>query len=477
MKDKINNIKKVLYYAVPVILFLWCVQTVFNNSIWLDEAFSLSIIKQSFIDIVKNTAIDVHPPLYYIILKIIVSIVGESRIIYVSKLVSMIPIIILIIISYKEIAKLFGKKVAFLFNILILGMPQIIQYGIEIRMYSLGFLFVTLVYISCIKWRKENTNKELYKMAIFTLLSAYTHYFALVSVACIYGVLIIEILIKKDWKNLKRLLFSIFIVFILYLPWLIILAKQLLTVKESYWIGEITKNTIKAFFQYPYTIEGSSVLTNIVAILLLISIIPIRNTNNKIVIYGFLVPIGTITIGVIASKLIRPIFISRYMVCGLGCLWLAVAIKLSSMFKNQYMYSAVVVIIMVVTMYSNYKIIEREKIYKSEQLKLISYIDKINENDIIVFDNHQLQRIITYYYPNIKTYVYNQEITKLTKQVYRQTSMERIDDIKKILELDKNIYLFAMKEKILDELVEYRVEKCGEYTIETYKFIIYKIQV
>lgn len=476
MKDKINNIKKVLYYAVPVILFLWCAQTVFNNSIWLDEAFSLSIIKQSFIDIVKNTAIDVHPPLYYIILKIIVSVVGESRIIYVSKLVSMVPIIILIIISYKEISKLLGKKVAFLFNILILGMPQIMRYGIEIRMYSLGMLFVTLVYISCIKWRRENTYRELYKMAIFALLSAYTHYFALVSVACIYGVIILEIIIRKDWKNLKAIFFSIFIIFIFYLPWLIILTKQLLTVKESYWIGEITKNTLKAFFQYPYTIEGSNALTNIIAIILLISIIPIRNTNNKIAIYGFLVPIGTIAIGVIASKLIRPIFISRYMVCGLGCLWLAVAIKISAILKKEYMYSVVVAIVIGVTICNNYNLIEKEKLYKDEQLKLISYMDSLNENDIIIFDSHQLQRIVAYYYPNIKTYVYKQEITQLTKQVYRQTNMEKLSNIKEIEELDGNVYVFTMNESILNELYSYNYEKYGEYSIETYKFNTYKLK-
>lgn len=453
---------------------------IFNNSIWLDEAFSLSMIKQSYIDIIKNTAIDVHPPLYYILLKSIVSILkifGEINVIWCSKLISILPIVILIIISYKEIAKLFGKKVAFLFNLLILGMPQIIQYGIEIRMYSLGMLFVTLVYISCIKWRKENTNKELYKMAIFAVLAAYTHYFAAVSVACVYVVLLIEILLKKDYEKLKKLLFSM-IVMLLYLPWIIILIKQVLVVKESYWIGAITKNTIKTFFQYPYTIEGNSILTSIVAIILLISIIPIKNTNNKQAIYGFIVPIGTIIIGVTASKLIRPVFISRYMVCGLGCLWLAVAIKLTNILKKEYMYYIVIVVVLVVTLWSNYGIIEKENVYKKEQLKLVSYINSIDIDDfVVIFDSNQLQRILVYYYPNIENYVYKEKITQLTKQVYKQTNMQILDDIHKINNMQKNIYIFAMKEDILKEITNnnYTYEECGNYIIETYKFSIYKV--
>lgn len=116
VKKYINSIIKILYYLIPISILIWCMQMVFNNSIWLDEAFSLSMIEQSFVDIIKNTAIDVHPPLYYIIVKFIVhfiSIFNENNIIQVCKFISIIPIGILILISYKEVSKLFGKKNGF----------------------------------------------------------------------------------------------------------------------------------------------------------------------------------------------------------------------------------------------------------------------------------------------------------------------------------------------------------------------------
>lgn len=481
MNQIINNIKKIIYYTVPWLILVWYGQIIFNNSIWLDEAFSLSMIDQSFIDIIKNTVIDVHPPLYYIILKSIVDILKLfeiSNTIWVAKLVSMIPIGILMIVSYIEIAKLFGKKAVFLFNILILGMPQILQYSVEIRMYSLGLLFVTLFYISYIKWDKDNRNKELYKMIIFAVLSFYTHYFAGVSVACIYFFIIIESIIKKDYTKLKKVSLSIAIILLLYLPWIIVFIKQLLTVKENYWIEPITLNTVKEFIRFPYTVNNSKILSYIILGLILISLVPVKNSNNKNAIYGFLVPVGTTVVGIVVSEIIRPIFISRYMLCSLGCLWLAVAVKLGSTFKKKYIFYIIVILALVITICSNYKIIENEEKYKKAESNLDNYMSNIITDDIsIVFDSNQLQRIIAYYYPNIETYVYKQEITELTKQVYKQTNMYILEDAKSLNSISKNLYIFTMKEDILQQIKEnnYYYEKCGDYQIEMYRFSIYKV--
>ena len=77
MQEKIiENIKKIIYYAIPLGLIIIYISTAFNNCIWLDEAFSMSMIQQNFGEIIYNTAIDVHPPLYYIILKVLVNILG-----------------------------------------------------------------------------------------------------------------------------------------------------------------------------------------------------------------------------------------------------------------------------------------------------------------------------------------------------------------------------------------------------------------
>ena len=65
-------------------------------------------------------------------------------------------------------------------------MPQIMNYAIEIRMYTWGLFFVTMFYLYGIKWKKSNKKIDLVVMTVFALSSGYIHYFALVSVICIY---------------------------------------------------------------------------------------------------------------------------------------------------------------------------------------------------------------------------------------------------------------------------------------------------
>lgn len=74
MKDKSYDIyiktKNVMFYAVPLLFLLMGILTCFNDTIWVDEAFSVELVKHSFVDIIKLDATDVHPPLYYLIYKL-----------------------------------------------------------------------------------------------------------------------------------------------------------------------------------------------------------------------------------------------------------------------------------------------------------------------------------------------------------------------------------------------------------------------
>lgn len=478
-------IEKIIYYTIPVVLLLWFSQTIFSNSIWLDEAFSLSMIQQSFLDIIKNTAIDVHPPLYYIILKSLSEIIDviTKNIVWTTKLISLIPIVLLLIIDYTTIKKLFGKRTSFLFAIFILGMPQILKYAIEIRMYSWSMLFVTLVYVYCIKWLEKSKNKDLCMMLIFTILSAYTHYFAAVSVACIYMFLLIYILVKKDYARIKKLIFSILIVFVVYLPWLIVLIKQISVVKEGYWIEPITLNSIESFLKFPYVVNGNKILTLIIGVFAILAfiilIIKRKEQDNKYAICGFLVPIGTILIGIIASKIIRPVFISRYMVCSLGCLWLAVSIMLGKQINKKYIFVAIVILSILVSTKNINIIIDSEKLMSRETDKTLEYLDTLSkENTILIFDNNQLQRTVAYYYPETEIYVYKREISKLTEQVYKQTNMymRTLEELKEIDNTNKKIYLFVMRDELLETAVAngYECNSCGKYKIENYKFSVYE---
>lgn len=355
------------------------------------------------------------------------------------------------------------------------------QYGIEIRMYSWGMLFVTMVYIYCIQWLKKDNVKYLILMTIFTIFSIYTHYFAAVSVSCIYLFLLIYII--KDKNRIKKYILSLASICLAYIPWIIIFIKQVLVVKESYWINDITLDTAKRLFQYPFTINENKFLTFIILCLLMITIILFvlkRNEKNTLyAISGFLIPIGTIGIGIIVSIIIRPVFIDRYMICSLGCLWLSVAIMLGNYISKKSFFLFVSILSIIICICNTKTLIEKEIIYNKQHINLKNNIDNINNNDnIFVFDSNQLQRVISYYYPNKDTYVYGKEITELTKRVYRQTKMETIDNLQNLAEFEKEIYIFTTNETIIKDITDYsyKCKKIGNYKIERYIFSIYKIE-
>ena len=84
-----ENIGKILF-IMSVMLFVSLFLTPLNNVfIHTDERFTIDLIRLSFIDGLKLTINDVHPPLYYFLLKLFygfISTLGLSEdILYVSK--------------------------------------------------------------------------------------------------------------------------------------------------------------------------------------------------------------------------------------------------------------------------------------------------------------------------------------------------------------------------------------------------------
>jgi hypothetical protein len=49
-----------------------------NKSLWLDEVYTIKLSVISFKHVILTTATDVHPPLYYLILKSILLILPKS---------------------------------------------------------------------------------------------------------------------------------------------------------------------------------------------------------------------------------------------------------------------------------------------------------------------------------------------------------------------------------------------------------------
>lgn len=153
-EEKWKNGCGILFLILGILSFFVCLFQAFGQDIWFDEVFSVNFIQHSYKEIAVLTGKDVHPPLYYWYLKLFHDIgkvlVPAASSIVLCKLASMLPFVGIFVYTLTAIRKNFGLHVAGLFWFLVMTMPQISNYTVEIRMYSLALFFITAAFVhSC----------------------------------------------------------------------------------------------------------------------------------------------------------------------------------------------------------------------------------------------------------------------------------------------------------------------------------------
>ncbi|NCU30695.1 hypothetical protein EOM57_02725 [Candidatus Saccharibacteria bacterium] len=122
-----------------------------KQSIWFDEAYSILVAQQQPSEIIALTAVDTHPPLYYLLLHVWGNIFGWSE--SAVRSLSALALGGLVVVAAVFAQKLFGWRTAILVAFLIVFSPMLLRYGFEIRMYSVASLIgclatLVLVYAS-----------------------------------------------------------------------------------------------------------------------------------------------------------------------------------------------------------------------------------------------------------------------------------------------------------------------------------------
>ena len=101
LKKKINI--KTIHIAIIILGIIFVCMSGFHTSIWFDESYSVGMANHTFSEIWQIGGNDVHPILYYWMLKIVSILTGGSILAY--RIFSMIPIAILGILGFTHIRK------------------------------------------------------------------------------------------------------------------------------------------------------------------------------------------------------------------------------------------------------------------------------------------------------------------------------------------------------------------------------------
>ncbi len=346
---------------------LW---TITKSSIWFDEAFGAYLIRFNFWDIARYTAADVHPPLYYWLLKLWSMLFGNSELALRS--MSVLFGAIAIVFGYLLIHRLFGKKAARVSLLFMALSPMLVRYGQEMRMYTL----VTAIALAAtyVLTYAVTTKKRLPWViyGILVSLGMWTHYFsAIVWLAhWIWQADNVRRVAKKG-KFIKTFfskewVFAHIVAVGLFLPWLPFFLFQLFVVQAfGFWIGPITPDTLVNFSTNVFYYQGSNTVVGWLAFVFLVVVIflgilsyksykalnEVDCQSYRLIIAIAFVPILLLLI--LSLPPLRSSFIDRYLITSIVgiALFIGVTLTLGSKkikLKHQIIFGTVMTVMMVI---------------------------------------------------------------------------------------------------------------------------------
>lgn len=449
---------KKIFYAVVILICLSNAVFMFDNAIWGDEGFSIVLARKSIGEILSGTAADVHPPLYYLILKIMVGILGES--VFVLHLTSYLAFLGVCILIMTFICKEFGVISAYL-AIFLTGWTEYgFIYNVEIRMYSMALLFITLTFCMAYKVINDGKLKNWFLLSVFALLSGYTHYFALLAVAFIVLGVFVICLVKKQKEVWKKIGITTALCVIGYLPWLVAMVTTVERTMDNFWLQSIPtfEECIDMFFgDMNYSHKLFLMLLLLLAAYVLVNIWDVIKGKNSLkdkfcyilyqdvkvqmAVLGIWTFLGTVLMGIIVSTYIRPVLLTRYLfpMVILGAVSLGGLLHYfidGNRIRHLGLLTSVVLII-VVTKSGLDSYQERLQTFMDRKQKTnisLAELDGFAERGYAVLSNidHFNWTVLEYYYPdNFKDY-YKVELDEINKAVIlfeQQLTEEKMQEL------------------------------------------------
>lgn len=301
------------FFQILIILLIFF--SYFKMTIFGDEAFTLNLIHHNLLEIVQIDSLDVHPPLYYLVLKVVTSaLLFFPHSLFLEIMVGRVFSILCTIIMFvylRKITSIIGIKVnkytqfilfLFLPNVLNVYSVSSLQPVVDIRMYAMAGLLVSASLYYLLLFDRENKIKFLFISIIFGELAAYTHYFAALGVGLIY---IMYLLIYIYYRNLNKsaMMITAGIIYgLLYVPWILYaVLKETHQITAGFWISYklLALNAFEILF--------------IIFIFLMFFINLWKSKKNNILLVVLSTNILIIIIATLVSLISSPILLLRYM--------------------------------------------------------------------------------------------------------------------------------------------------------------------
>lgn len=495
--EKNNKYLGMIFLIAGFAVFLFSCSQGLGKDIWYDEIFSLKFSELSFGEIVSATAKDVHPPFYYWYLKLVQGVLAVicpgMHPFVAGKVASMLPFSALFLYGITLVRKRFGWPAAGVFLFLITAMPQLSNYIVEVRMYSLALFFITAFFLHAVEAVCENRRRDFAFLFVYGILTAYTQYYACIAIAVIYICLLIFQLAAKNRCGVRRCLICIGLSVLCYLPWLPKLWGQLQTVRQSYWIQPLTFRSIFGCLKYvflPVSFDGKvnyflAFIMIAVCFCLFLSLFGRKSgkLDRWMGMVGILVPLTAVLTGFMASALGRPVFIYRYLIPGLGVSWFAVAVQLVKQWKRRF--GVLLLLPFLLAGFFNMKGFYAEEHKKNVEMSATGeFLQEIPEEAVILTNFNHVQALMAAYLPN-SVILYGTEpeplIQELLPNCESVPAVEESTELKQLVQENDVYFLgsFQVRDELLKQWenmgIGHREE--GSFLLERYWFNVYHLSM
>ena len=293
-----------------------------SQSVWFDEAYSITLAKRPIGELVHLTAIDVHPPVYYLFLHFWGGLFGFGELSL--RLSSVIPMFFAIILMAILLKRLFNKPFAGFATLLLCLSPMLIRYGFEIRMYAMATMLAVLatIVLVLIEAEKNAKRRHLLQFAYATLvaLGMLTLYYTIVIWLTHFAYLIWQT-VKSKKSILRQEFWMMYILAVLlFTPWLFVAIKQFTNGALAQISEPMTVNNLLGVFSFNLLYKPIWQLDQIFGLLILgfitlFGVLLAKKVKNKQKNTSFLIfmAAGPLLVEILIC-LVKPMYVERYLV-------------------------------------------------------------------------------------------------------------------------------------------------------------------
>ena len=428
-----------------------------QQSVWFDEAYSIMLAKQPAAQLVHLTALDTHPPFYYLLLKAWASLFGWSE--FALRSLSVMGAGLALLFASLTARRMFGARIALTALPFIVLAPFLMRYGFEIRMYSTAAFIgmaATYVLVRAVQTKQSREQWLLWGLyAVLVALGTYTLYYIVLLWLAHFIWLVWTAkqektqLVRAPW--LRAYLLSV----ALFLPWLPAFLSQISNGALAAISQPLTVDNLVGIVSFEFLYQpswqlgavSSLLIVFVIAVLVVFSARAFKKVPTKQRRYlGLLAMYTAVPIVVVAIvSLVRPMYVERYLahvaVGGMLFVGVVVAISIQKAKYNLRMSAGILSLLLVVGItqlatVGNYNFQRLQR----PMVKQAALVPQCNTTSSIFAADPYVAIELAYYLPHCQIYFYSQTASLRGGYAPLSNSPLHVSDPSKELASSRTVY-------------------------------------